>query len=310
MEELNTLFIVAVHKGKFMKKVILGLIIVVVVGAGYYFLTNLDAIIKAAIEKHGSAATQTAVRVDKVRVKLTDGVKTSTGSIKGLTVASPKGFAAPHVFSLGEITLGIDLKSLKEEPYVVSEVTVLAPEIFIEVNDDRKVNLNELKKRLVSDKPQAQMKQDQASSKSNGVEPRLKIRRLVFVKGNIIAKVVPLNNKEYKLKLPSIVMKNIGGKTGATPTELTKEILNRVIEQAEKEFKKSSYGLELERLKAEAKAKINAAKAKAKAKLETEKSKAKAKVDAEKEKLKEKTESKLDTEKQKAKDKLKKLFGN
>lgn len=297
-----------VDKGKFMKKVILGLIILVVVGGSYYFLTNLDAVIKAAIEKHGSAATQTAVRVDKVRVKLTDGVKTGTGSIKGLTIANPKGFAVPYVFSLGEITLGIDLQSLKEEPYVVSEVTVLAPEVFIEINDDRKVNLNELKRRLVSDKPQT--KQSQTSTQSNAAEPRLNIRKLVFAKGNIIVKVVPLNNKEYKLKLPSIIMTNVGGKAGATPTELTKEILNRVIEQAKKEFQKSSYGLELERLKSEAKAKLNAAKAKAKAKLEAEKSKAKAKVDTEKEKLKQKTDSKLDAEKQKAKDKLKNLFGN
>jgi len=291
-----------------MKKVILGFIILAVVGSGYYFLTNLDAIIKAAIEKHGSAATETAVRVDKVRVKLTDGVKTGTGSIKGLTIANPNGFTAPYVFSLGEITLGIDLQSLKEEPYVVSEVSVLAPEVFIEINDDRKVNLNELKKRMVSDKPQTN--QNQTSTQSNTAEPRLKIRKLVFAKGNIIAKVVPLNNKEYKLNLPSIVMNNVGGKAGATPTELTKEILNRVIEQAKKEFQKSSYGLELERLKAEAKAKLDASKAKAKVKLEAEKSKVKAKVDTEKEKLKEKSDSKLGSEKQKAKDKLKKLFGN
>ncbi|MDH3311484.1 MAG: hypothetical protein OEM95_12535, partial [Gammaproteobacteria bacterium] len=74
-----------------MKKIILIFVLVLVaaIGAGlYYLFTNLDAIVKAAIEKAGSQTTQTAVRVDSVKIVLSE----AAGTIKGLSIANPKGF--------------------------------------------------------------------------------------------------------------------------------------------------------------------------------------------------------------------------
>ena len=267
-----------------MKKVILGLIFVIliaIVAGVYYVLTNLDAIVKAAIETHGSAATQTAVRVDKVQIKLTDG----SGTISGLTVANPKGFAFSHVFSLGEIGVGIDLKSLKEEPYVINNITVRAPQVFMEMNQEKHTNLNELKKNLSAGKPGD--KQEKAADKTAAAEPRLIIRRLLFTDGSILAKVVPLGNKEYKLKLPTLNMTNLGGKNGATPTELSKEIMNRLIDEAKQVIKQKGIDAELDKLK----------------------DKATAQIEAEKAKLKARTDSQLEQEKQKVEDKLKGLLG-
>ena len=96
-----------------MKKVILGLALVIIfaiAGGVYYVLSNLDALVKEAIETHGSQATQTAVRVDKVKIDLSNGA----GAITGLTIANPGGFAMPYAFSLGEIRAGIDLQSLQQ----------------------------------------------------------------------------------------------------------------------------------------------------------------------------------------------------
>ena len=83
-----------------MKKAILGfvLIIIFVIGGGvYYVLNNLDDLVKAAIEKYGSEATQTAVRVDRVKINLVDGA----GGISGLTIANSNSFTMPNAFSLG-----------------------------------------------------------------------------------------------------------------------------------------------------------------------------------------------------------------
>ena len=267
-----------------MKKVILSLIFVIllaIVAGVYYVLTNLDAIVKAAIETHGSAATQTAVRVDKVHIKLADG----SGTINGLTVANPKGFALSHVFSLDEIGVGIDLKSLKEQPYVINSITVRAPQVFMEMNQEKQTNLNELKKNLSVAKPGD--KQEKAADKTAAAEPRLIIRRLLFTDGSILAKVGPLDNKEYKLKLPTLNMTNLGGKNGATPTELSKEIMSRLIDEAKQVIKQKGIDAELDKLK----------------------DKARAKIEAEKAKLKAKTDSQLEQEKQKIEDKLKGLFG-
>ena len=48
-------------------------LILVVAGTATYILTNLDFLVKAAIEKNGSQATKTAVRVSSVKIKLADG---------------------------------------------------------------------------------------------------------------------------------------------------------------------------------------------------------------------------------------------
>jgi len=275
------------EKAVIMKKVILGLIFIIVIAisvGAYYLLTNLDAIVEAAIEKYGTEATQTAVRVDSVRIKLKEG----SAAINGLTVANPEGFALSHAFSLGKIKTGINLKSLQEEPYIIDEITVIAPEIFVEINADNKNNLNELKKNLTVGATQA--KKEKAADSSAAAEPKLIIKRILFTDGNIKARVVPLNDTDYDLKLPTIKMQNLGGQpgksAGATPTELATIIIDRLIDQAKKAIKEKGIDAELDKLKG----------------------KAEAKVDEEKAKLKEEADTKLNEEKQKAEDKLKGLL--
>jgi len=232
-----------------MKKFTLGFILIIVLAIGaviYYLLTNLDALVEAAIEEHGSKATQTAVRVDKVRIDLADGA----GAVYGLTVANPKGFSDPHAFSLSQIRIKIDIQSLKEEPYVIDEITVRAPRVFAEINKNRKNNLNELKKNLPVGTATAKTRQDKTTD-----GPRLIIRRVLFSDGNIQAKVVPLN-KEYQVKLPTLSMTNIGGKNGATPAQIAKEIIGRFTDMAVAEVKKQGFNAELDKLKAKAEAKL------------------------------------------------------
>lgn len=266
-----------------MKKIVLGVIVVLILvvgGAIYYGLSNLDALVKAAIEKYGSQTTQTAVRVEKVQIKLAEG----DGAIYGLTVANPKGFIQEQAFSLGEIGLGIDLQSLKEEPYVINRITVRAPQVFVEVNEKNKTNLNELKNNLPASGKTAKEGGEQSAG-TGGKEPRLIIRQLTFEQGQITAKVTPLK-KDYDLKLPAINMANLGGSKGATPTELSKEILKRLTDAATAEIKKKGIDAELDKLKSQAQEKI----------------------DAEKGRLKEKADSKIEAEKKKLEDKLKGLL--
>ena len=269
-----------------MKKFISGLIlvlIVVIASAVYYVLTNLDALVKQAIETHGSEATQTAVTVDSVGIDLVNGA----GAISGLSIDNPEGFAEGHIFSLGEIRVGIDLESLQQEPYIINEITVLAPQVFVEINEDNRTNLNELKKNLAGSSDSAAPATSQTTDKSSAKQPRLIIRRITFADGKIQARAAALENKEYHLKLPGLDMSNLGGSKGATPQQLASEIVKRLTDQASKEVKKKIIDAELDKLKA----------------------KARAEIEEEKARLKEKADTKLEQEKQKAEDKLKGLFG-
>jgi len=254
-----------------MKKVILGLLLIIVVAIGggiYYVLNNLDSLVKTAIETYGSQATQTAVRVDRVKINLAEGA----GAISGLTIANTSGFSMPNAFSLGEIRTGIDLSSLQQEPYIINEIKVLAPQVFVEINKDNKTNLNELKNRLASAAPsKAGSKTETPAEESSAAEPRLIIRRITFADGTIQARAAALDNKEYQLKLPSLDMSNLGGTKGATATELATEILKRLTDSATAEVKTKIIDAELDKLKAKANARIDEEKARLEQMTEEEK---------------------------------------
>jgi len=216
-----------------MKKVVLGAILVLLITIGfgvYYLLSNLDSLVKSAIETYGSEATQTSVRVDNVKIVLQDG----SGAIRGLTIGNPNGFATPNAFSLGEIATQIDLKSLSEDVPVIEHITIRAPEVFFELNEKGQNNLDKLKSNLQSG---ASTSSSSSSAKSGGSEPKLIIRKLIFSGGNIYARVVP-TDKDYELKLPNIQMNDLGGKTGATPSQIASQALQVLTDRALAEIKK------------------------------------------------------------------------
>ena len=239
-----------------MKKIVLAALLVLLLTLGfgvYYLLSNLDSIVKAAIEHYGSEATQTTVQVNKVQIELTDG----SGSIRGLTVGNPQGFEAPLVFSLGEISTQIDLKSLSEDVFVIDHIVVRAPEVFFELNSKGNNNLEALKKNLA---PGASKASGTPASKS-GSDPKMIIRKVLFEGGNIEASVVPLN-KKYSLKLPKIEMTNLGGKNGATPDQIAEQALNKLTEQAMTEVKKKGLDQYKDKLQDEVNERVDAEKEK------------------------------------------------
>ncbi len=203
-------------------------------------LTRLDAIVKAAIEKYGSEAAGTAVRVESVKIRIREG----SGAVKGLTLANPEGFKDSHAFSLGEIGIGIDIRSLTQDVKIIDDIRVIAPEIFVEMNSSRVTNLNVIRKNLEKSAPGEKAASPRKSSKAgkdeSGSETRMIIRRILFSDGLIRARIAPLNGRTFQLKLPSIEMRNLGGKNGATPDELTRQIIGELCRRAAAEVEKKT----------------------------------------------------------------------
>lgn len=267
-----------------MKKIVLGVLMLVVLAIGalvFYVYSNINDIVKAAIEKYGTQVTQTAVRVEDVDLKLSQGA----GVIRGLTIANPSGYSEKRAFSLGSISAGIDIDSIMKDPIIIDHIAITAPRVFFEMADVTKTNLDELKNNIVKSTAQPAPSNDQATS--GGKEVHLLIRRLTFSDGSIQAKVVPLDNKQYLLKLPDIEMNNIGGTNGAAPPEIGRQILKRLTDQARDAIKKQGIDAEVDKLKA----------------------RAKERAEVEKQKLKAKAEERLDSEKSKLDEKLKGLLG-
>ncbi len=93
-----------------MKKAILiivALVIVVIGGAIWFTISNLDSIVKEVIETAGTKTVGTKVGVGSVSISLKDGKAT----IKQFTVANPAGFSSAPAISFGELTIDIDYKT-------------------------------------------------------------------------------------------------------------------------------------------------------------------------------------------------------
>jgi hypothetical protein len=210
------------------KRVILtlGILVVVVAAAvGYYVFSSLDSLVKDAIETYGSEMTGTAVRVGSVSISLSDG----RGSVRGLRVANPEGFASGDAFSLGEITLALDIASLTQEPLVVSEVLIDGPVANVVVSPTGRTNFDAIRKNVEryggssgSSKGGAGSDGDAASE---APPPMLRIQKFTFDNGSVQADARAVGGKELTRDLPPLSLRDLGGRSGKPADEIGQIVL-------------------------------------------------------------------------------------
>jgi uncharacterized protein involved in outer membrane biogenesis len=203
-------------------------LVLAVVAVSVYVLTNINFIVKEAIEKYGSDATKTAVRVSSVNIRLSSG----EASIQELTVADPTGFTTPNIFNLSNISLRIDAKSLARSPLVIKELRIVGPEVFYEMNAAGVSNLDVLTKNLQGPGTEAKKPREKK-------EIKVSIRKLVLEKGRVEARMAALGDRPIMLDLPGLEMANIGGNEGATPEEIAKTVATALAQQTAKAVARS-----------------------------------------------------------------------
>jgi len=206
-----------------MKRALIALALVVVLGlAGgiYYTLQSLDGIVKRAIESYGSQITGTSVSVGSVSISLQEG----RGTLSGLQIANPPGFASGDAFSLGQITVQIDPASLTSQPIVLKEVVVESPRVEYLVDAKGRRNIDTI---LENVKRYQAAGAQSGGSGSEGPEVRLRIDRFSFERGEIKADASALQSgRSFDVKLPSLQLAQVGGPGGAPPGVVGKEILD------------------------------------------------------------------------------------
>jgi hypothetical protein len=188
-------------------------LILAVAGTVTYIFTNLDSLVKAAIEKYGSQATKTAVRVSSVKIKLTNG----EGSLRGLTIANPSGFSFPSIITLDNISVRIDVKSVAGTPVIIDNVLVSGPEVFYEMKEDGTANVDVLRKNLA-----ASGSSREGQPQKKGKEVRLRVRKLVFEKGKVHVRIA--KSIANTIELPRLELADIGEQSGASPEEIARII--------------------------------------------------------------------------------------
>jgi uncharacterized protein involved in outer membrane biogenesis len=212
------------------KKIIIFIVlalILAIAGTAVYVLTNLNSIVKAAIEKYGSQATKTAVRVSSVKIQLSNG----EGAVLGLTVANPSGFFFPSIITLDDISVRIAVNSVTSSPIVIDNILISGPEVFYEMKEDGTANVDILKKNLT---PSGSSKEEQPQKSPKGKEIKLRVRKLAFEKGKVHVRIAKLVDKPYTVELPRLELTDIGKHGGATPAEIARTMATALAEETAK----------------------------------------------------------------------------
>lgn len=210
--------------------ILIGVLVMAVAAVIVFVVTNINWIVKSAIEHYGSAAAKTSVRVSSVSIKLTEG----SGTIEGLTVANPRGFSSPHVLSLGSISVRIEPRTVTSGVVVIDEVRITAPQVVYEMNDSRVSNVDVLKKNIESQGPSVP-KRSPGAKKAADREKRLRIKKLIIETARVDVRVAGLGEKPQTMTLKKIEITDIGGHTGATPEQATRQILSAIVGQVTNE---------------------------------------------------------------------------
>jgi len=220
-----------------MKKLLIALLLVILAlgGAAYYFLGNINAIVKEQIETHGSNALQTSVKVGSVNIKLLDGF----GEITGFSIANPKGYSAESALGFDTVRLDIGTENITEMPIIIEEILIDSVSTLYELNAQGKGNLNTLLDQISSQsatqKSDANEPADKSSDKS---DIRLVVKKLVVKDTRLVLDLTALGQERYDETLPTFEIQNIGGSNGLPPEELgqaiSKTMLDKIIKQAKK----------------------------------------------------------------------------
>jgi len=221
------IFVLKVIKGQTMKKIMIGVLAlgVVVVGGLFFVWSNLDGIVKDAIQTYGSQATKTQVSVAAVKLELESG----KASIRGLNVGNPSGFTDPNIFELGEISVNVDVATINQNPIVIDEILIKAPVVVYEINKAGTSNVDMLKKNLgLAGKESSSSSSEDDKDDADGI--KMIIRKLVVEGTTAKVRIAALGDVEKTVTLPKILMTDVGKKSGgATAAEVAQLLSSKLI---------------------------------------------------------------------------------
>lgn len=204
-----------------MKKALIigGGLLVVVIAAGLFLaVAGLDDLVKTAVEKGGSEATQVKVTLDKAEVKLTDG----EASLSGLVVGNPDGFKTDNAFALGAISVKIDTATVTNDVVIIKEVVITAPKVTYELGADGS-NIDAIKSNV---ERLAGGGGSSSSSDSSEEGPKVIIEHLYVRGGEVNVSATALGGKTMTSPLPEIHLTDIGkDKGGADAGEVASKIM-------------------------------------------------------------------------------------
>lgn len=209
------------------KKIIFSLsalLLLAVLATGFYLSRNLPAIVKKSVETYAPKTTGTTVKLERVRFNFMTGSVT----LKNFVVKNPKGYKSDHAFQFDGLVFRLDLSTLFKKVIVIREFSIDGASIIAEQRGfNTRTNLQQIADYAQRANPAS------ASKSKKGKQQKLIVSKLVF--SNNTVDLISESLGEQKIKLPDIVLKDIGKQEGGlTPDQMTQRITQLVTAQVNK----------------------------------------------------------------------------
>lgn len=219
-----------------MKKILLGLVVVVLLGVGggaWWLYNERDSLIADAIRTYGPQILSVPVKLGGVK---TD-VANQTAALHGLVIGNPAGFQTPQALSLSAVSVKLDIGSLTKDVILIKEILVVKPDITYEHKSGGS-NLDVIQRNAESyvAKKTAEFgggKDDKkdAGKKEPGKKLIIENFYLKDAKANVSAEI--LQGKTMSVPIADLHLTDIGKKTnGATAGEAAKQIITAITSSA------------------------------------------------------------------------------
>ena len=211
---------------------IVGLVVVLVVGAGVFVIINSGSLIKTAVEKLGPEYLGVSVTLDSAEVSLMEG----SGTLNGLVIGNPAGFDGPYAMRIGRISLTLDTAEISDELVVIKVLEVDAAEVAI-VAKGKNTNLEAIMDNLSGEEPASTTVEEDSS------ELKMIIDRFVFSNAKTSLDSDLIGRKT--VELPNITLTGIGRKSsGATVKDTVKQLLRPIVKSSTEAVVKSGIDLD------------------------------------------------------------------
>lgn len=223
------------------KKRYIALLILIMAGFAAYFMTPpLESIVQRLVHKYGSQITGTEVNLGGFRLALLNG----EAELKNLTVGNPQNYSQPHIMSVGNVAVKVNLKSLLDDTVIVESVRIQQPQVTYELLSVTQNNVSALLENIKKNTASAASKADKADkkdlaaakeNKNQSAGKKVIVKKIEVVGGSVnLAASLAGQSASASVPLPDIEMKDVGKakKGGASIAETATAVLNKIFNSA------------------------------------------------------------------------------
>lgn len=210
---------------KLIKWFVIAVVLLIVIGI-FILYASLDGIIKSQVQTRATDSLNLTTTLGSADLSLLGG----SLSLNDLNVASPSGFSAPQMLSLGSAGLSVNYSQLRGNPIHVKSITLDKPVLTLEQKNGE-MNFQAAMDQMPKSEP--------SSSNTNEASPststKLVIDQLTVTNAQVVVDpgqipglsgVMP---SSMTVPLPPITLNNIGNADGAANGAAIKDVVMQVV---------------------------------------------------------------------------------